>query len=121
MSDTTAFTGTSETAAARRADKSDQALHTAHTAFDKIQSSFSDLRQAAPALLDRATTQVEDLSRRTMARALETSHQVRDQAHRATDATAGYVREQPLKALLMATAAGALLAVMMGWMKRDRS
>lgn len=121
MSDTTVFTGSSEAAAARRAGKSDQALQSAHTALDKIQSSFSDLRQAAPALLDRATNQVEDLSRRTVARARETSHQVVDQAHRASEATTGYVREQPLKALLMATAAGALLAVMMGWMKRDRS
>ena len=39
-------------------------------------------------------------------------HQVRDSAHQASDKTVAYIREEPVKSMLIAAAAGAALAVL---------
>ncbi|MDN3920652.1 hypothetical protein [Roseateles violae] len=88
----------------------------AHNALDKA----DELRQAAPAALSRAAAQMEDLTRRTLDRARQAGTQMREQAQRAGDATAGYVREEPMKAVLIAAAAGALAAGVFAWLSRSR-
>lgn len=41
-------------------------------------------------------------------------------ATRAADRTRGYVEDRPLRALLMAAAAGAVVALLAEWLARDR-
>jgi ElaB/YqjD/DUF883 family membrane-anchored ribosome-binding protein len=76
---------------------------------------------AAPKVLTRAASQVEDLARRGIDRARETSAQVKDQVARVGDRSVGYVRDEPVKSLLIAAAAGAAVAGLLAWMTRSRT
>lgn len=78
------------------------ANHTLEAAQDKV----DNLRKQIPAVVDGAAERVE---------------RVRQKAVRAYDGTTTYVREEPVKAVLIAAAAGALLAGALGMVKRMRS
>lgn len=83
----------------RVALSADNALHGTQSAtnkvFDKLSSKVESLRERATPLLNKAS-----------ARAEVAGH---------------YVQDQPLKALLVAAAAGAALATLLGWMSRSRN
>ena len=78
------------------------ANNTLEAAHDKVDS----LRQQIPAAVDHAAERIE---------------RVKQKAVRAYDGTTTYVREEPVKAVLIAAAAGALLAGAFGIVKRMRS
>ena len=63
-------------------------------------------------LAEDAAASVQDLTNRSIERAREMSSQLRDRAYNAGSSTIGYVREQPLKTVLVAVAAGAAIAVL---------
>lgn len=86
-----------------------------------LQSTMSDLREKAPAVLGRAKAQVEDLTRRTIDRARDAGYHVRDRAVQAGDMTVGYIRDEPMKAVLIAAATGAAVAMLIGWLVRSSS
>jgi len=98
----------------------DQAIRStqraANQALDGLAGSVQDLRQQAAPLLDRATEQAGVLARRGADAVREGSRHVRDQALRASDGTLHYVREEPVKSMLIAAAIGAaLMALLSGW------
>jgi ElaB/YqjD/DUF883 family membrane-anchored ribosome-binding protein len=72
-------------------------------------------------MTDRATDQVGALARRSMDAMRESSQQWRDSARRASDHTARLVRTEPVKAMLIAAAAGAALMALVGMLTRSRS
>jgi ElaB/YqjD/DUF883 family membrane-anchored ribosome-binding protein len=90
----------------------------AHAAIDKAQNGIDELSRAAPAALSRAAAQMEDLTRRTMDRARQAGDQVREKAYRASDVTVGYIKDEPLKAMLIAAAVGAVAAGVFAWLAR---
>ena len=109
----------------------DQAADTANHLINKTQNAASSgektikdgldtLREAVPATLARASTQAEDLARAGVHKARAAGAQVAEQAHHVGDSTVSYVRQEPVKALLMAAAAGAAATVLIGWATRDR-
>ena len=49
------------------------------------------------------------------------SLQLRDKAYRASDSTVGYIKDEPVKAILMAVAAGAAIAALASLLSRSRS
>lgn len=63
-------------------------------------------------LAEDAAASVQDLTNRSIDRAREMSSHLRDRAYSAGSQTVGYVREQPLKTVLLAVAAGAAIAVL---------
>lgn len=63
-------------------------------------------------LAEDAAASVQDLTHRSIERAREMSSTLRDRAYNAGNQTIGYVREQPLKTVLVAVAAGAAIAVL---------
>lgn len=63
-------------------------------------------------LAEDAAASVHDLTNRSIERAREMSSALRDRAYNAGSQTVGYVREQPLKTVLLAVAAGAAIAVL---------
>jgi ElaB/YqjD/DUF883 family membrane-anchored ribosome-binding protein len=69
----------------------------------------------------RLVGQAEDLSRRGLERVRQAGTAVREQATRMGDQTVGYIKEEPLKAVLMAAAAGAFTALLVGWATRTRA
>jgi ElaB/YqjD/DUF883 family membrane-anchored ribosome-binding protein len=95
----------------------------ADTAADHLQASadhLSQMSQLAPSAFSRAAAQMDELTQRSMDRAREATHQVRDQAHRASDRAVGYIQHEPVKSMLFAVAAGAAVAMLAGWLARSR-
>ncbi|MFO1336893.1 MAG: hypothetical protein U1F53_01435 [Burkholderiaceae bacterium] len=90
-------------------------------AVDSLQCGVEGLRQAGPAALSRAAAQVEDFTRRSMAHARETGAQMRTQVSRAGERSVGYIRDEPVKSVLIAAAAGAAVAALVSWSMRSRA
>jgi ElaB/YqjD/DUF883 family membrane-anchored ribosome-binding protein len=107
----------------RAADKADAALEStksmAHSALDQIQSSVDDLRRAAPNAFARAATQVEDIAKRGMERAKDAGGVVRERAARVGDRGVSFVRDEPVKAVLIAAITGAAVAALVTWLVSD--
>jgi len=102
--------------AAQGADSGIKANETLTRLSDKVQ----DIKdQAAPAL-NRVASQAEALARRSMDAMRESSQQLRDKATRASDSTIGYIKDEPLKAILIAAATGAALMALISLMTRSR-
>ena len=109
----------------RAANKADQALQSTRRfgaeAAQAVQDGIDGLREGVPSAISRATAQAEDLTRRGMERARQASATVRDKAVQVSDQTVGYIKDEPVKAVLVAAAAGAVAALLIGWLTRSRS
>ena len=92
-------------------------------AFDSLAGSVQDLRQQAAPLIDRATSQASALAQRGADTVRETAQQLRERALRASDNTVNYIKDEPVKAMLIAAATGAGLMALLSLMTRsnDRS
>lgn len=105
--------------------KADEALgatrRAANSALDKLQDGVNELRADAPGALGRVAAQVDELTRRGIERARLASVDVRHRAERTGDRTVGYIKEQPVKSMLMAAATGAAVAALIGLLARSRS
>ena len=102
----------------------DQAIratqHVANSVVDSAANSLQDLRhQTAPAL-ERASERVSTMAQRSLDSVRETSQQLRLKAERASDNTVGYIREEPVKAVLIAAATGAALMALVSLVARSR-
>lgn len=105
-------------ASADHAIKSTQRV--ANEALDSLSGSVQNLRsQAAPAF-NRTSEQVGALAQRGVDALRDTTNQVRDRALRASDSTVGYIKDEPVKAVLIAAATGAALMALLSLMTRSR-
>jgi ElaB/YqjD/DUF883 family membrane-anchored ribosome-binding protein len=111
-------------AADRAAAKAERALESTKRvttdALDSLQKSVNDLRESIPASLGRSAAQVEDLARRGIERARQTSAAVGDRVGQAGERTTRYIQDEPVKAVLIAAAAGAATAMLLSWLGRSR-
>jgi ElaB/YqjD/DUF883 family membrane-anchored ribosome-binding protein len=99
--------------AARKAEQAlDSTQQVANSTLDSLKETVASARETAPAALSRAAEQVQELTRRGIERARDMSTDVRDKAQRAGDRTVGYIQDEPLKAVLIAAAAGAAVALL---------
>ena len=98
----------------------DAVKKSANDVITKLHNGVDELSEAGPALLSRIAAQLEDLSRRTLDRTRRAGTQAREQALRAGDATVGYIKDEPVKAVLIAATAGAVAAGLFTWMTRSR-
>ncbi|WP_114968617.1 hypothetical protein [Rhodoferax ferrireducens] len=71
-------------------------------------------------LADRAADQVNALAQRGVDGVLDASHLIRDRALRASDSTVGYIKDEPVKAMLIAAVAGAALMAIVSLLGRSR-
>lgn len=92
----------------------------ANEAFDRLSDRVEDARSHAAPLLNRLTEQAELAARRGVEVVRDRSAQVREKAQHATDTTVGYIREEPIKSVLIAAAAGAALVALMQLFGRAR-
>lgn len=92
----------------------------ANSAFDRLSDKVEDARNHAAPLLNRLTSQAEAAARRSADAVRDTSAQLRERAVRASDTTVGYIREEPVKSMLIAAATGAVLMALIGLMGRSR-
>lgn len=72
-------------------------------------------------VLNHAAQQADGLLQRGADALRDNRHQLQDRAERTQEQVNTYVREEPLKSLLMAVAAGALLTAVVGVVLRARS
>lgn len=125
MNSRTTAQSTANDLADQAASKADLALKStrrvANDALDSMESGVDSLRETVPAAFSRAAAQVEEITRRGLDRAKEASMGMRDQVYKAGDRTVGYIKDEPVKAVLVAAATGAAVALLVGWAMRSRS
>ena len=110
----------------------DQASHTAdnairssqrvaNDAINSLAGSAQDLRNEVAPLINRAGDQASALAQRGVNAVRDSSQHLRDTAQRATDGTVMYIKDEPLKSMLIAAATGAALMALVGMLSRSRS
>ena len=88
----------------------DQALkstqHVLNDAINNVTNSVHELQHQVKPLLGRAGDQVSSLAHNGIEHVLDTSRQMRDQAVIASRRSAKYVKDEPVKSVLIAAAIG---------------
>lgn len=128
MNPTNTTPSTSTTAydsmAQQATDKADQAIDNARKvadgALDSLQERASHLAAVAPGTLSRIAAQIDELTQRGVERAKLATETAKEQASRAGDRTVSYIKDEPVKSVLIAAAAGAALAALIGMMARTK-
>jgi len=92
----------------------------ANHAVDSAGNALQDLRHQTTPILERASEQVSAMAHRGLDSVRETSHQLRLKAEHASDTTVGYIRQEPVKAVLIAAATGAALMALVSLVARSR-
>ena len=82
---------------------------TADQALDRLSDTVEQARSKAGPMINKVTSQAEAAARRGMEAVRDTSQQLRDRALQAQDMTVAYVKDEPIKAMLIAAATGAVL------------
>jgi ElaB/YqjD/DUF883 family membrane-anchored ribosome-binding protein len=107
--------------AAHSADEAIRATKTyANHALDGVSGAVNEVRHQAAPLLNAASEQVNALAQRGVDAVKDGSQQLRERAQQASDKTAGYISQDPIKAMLIAAATGAALMALIGLMGRSR-
>jgi ElaB/YqjD/DUF883 family membrane-anchored ribosome-binding protein len=108
----------------RLAGSADEALrHTqalADNAADSLHKGVDDLRTRIPETVHSAALRAEELARRSLDRARDLANQARHRASDVRHATTERVQADPMKALLIAAAAGAATALLVRWLSQPR-
>lgn len=92
----------------------------ANPALDRVSSEVGDAHGAASQSLQRALDRTEQFGHHTLDAVRDGSQQLRRKAEGVTDASADYIRHEPIKSVLMAAAAGVALAALGSFFTRAR-
>ena len=92
----------------------------ANEALDSLAVRVQDMRHQAAPLLNRASEQASALAQRGVDAVRDTSQQLRDKALHASDSTVAYIKDEPVKAMLIAAATGAALMALISLISRSR-
>ncbi len=107
----------------RLAQKADHAIRStqsaANGALDSLANSVGEVRQQVAPAINQATEQVSALAQRGLDSVRNSSKQLMDSAHRVSDTTVSYVKEEPVKSILIAAATGAALMALISMMTRS--
>jgi ElaB/YqjD/DUF883 family membrane-anchored ribosome-binding protein len=93
----------------------------AHDTLDRLADQADSARAAAGAAFDDLSSGAAGLAHRGAQALRERSQYLHDQATHARDATRVYIQHDPLKAVLMAAAAGAALMLVANMLSRRSS
>lgn len=108
----------------RAATSADHAIrstqYAVNGALDTLAANVQDLRHQAAPLLERATGQANALVHRGADSVRATSQQLRAVARQTSDDTKGYIRDEPVKAVLIAAATGAVLMALLNLLGHSR-
>jgi ElaB/YqjD/DUF883 family membrane-anchored ribosome-binding protein len=92
----------------------------ADSAADRLHKGVDELRTRIPESVGSAALRAEDLARRSLDRARDLANQARHRASEVRHATTERVQADPMKALLIAAAAGAATALLVRWLSQPR-
>jgi ElaB/YqjD/DUF883 family membrane-anchored ribosome-binding protein len=93
----------------------------ANAALDSLAETVQDVRHQAAPLLNRASEQASALMQRGVDSVRDGSQRIRDNALRVSDNTVAYIKDEPVKAMLIAAATGAALMALISLMTRSRN
>ena len=83
-------------------------------------SSVDRAAQTAHEAIDRVAAKAEELARRSADAVRDRSADIKERAVRTSDMTIGYIKDEPVKAILIAAATGAVLMALVSLLNRDR-
>lgn len=93
----------------------------ANAAFDRLSDKVESVRDQAAPVIDRLSSQAEAVARRGVEAVRDTSAQLREKALKVSDSTVEYIKEEPLRSMLMAAATGATLMALIALLGRSRN
>lgn len=104
--------------------KADQAIRSTQRVTNEALNGLSDSVQHAgqrvAPIINRATEQAAALAQRSVDAVRNSTQQLRDKAMHASDTTASYIRNDPIKSVLIAAATGAALMALVSLLSRSR-
>lgn len=98
----------------------DQATQSVDSALSGLQDKVQDVRDQAAPVINRVAAKAQELASRSADAMRDRSQQLKEHAYRAQDVTVGYIKDEPLKSILIAAAAGAALMALVQLLTRDR-
>lgn len=128
-SPTTSFTpATASDAAKRVVDKSAEAAQealsnsrrAANRTFDGLSNRVDSVQEVAAPAVQHAVERTQQVSHQAMDLVRNGAQQLRDQAQHARDASVVYVRQEPIKSVVIAAAVGAGLMAIASLLMRSR-
>ena len=100
----------------------DQALNTtrqaANSAIDGLGNAANQLRDDTMPVIDRISEQAQAIARQGIDAVRDQSLHLQARARRTSDDTLHYIRDEPVKAVLIAAATGAMLVALAGLLMR---
>ena len=90
----------------------------ANAALDSLSDKVESVRDQASPLINRLSAKAEAAASRGAEVVRETSAQLREKALRAQDTTVGYIKDEPVKSMLIAAATGAALMALISLASR---
>ena len=93
----------------------------ANDTLDRLSDQVSEVRSHVAPVIGRVAGEAEELAQRGIGAVRDGSGKLRDSAARASDRTIAYIRDEPVKAVLVAAAAGAALVTLASLFGRARS
>lgn len=115
-------TDTSNPLSDRAAEAADHAIkagqRVANDALDGLSGTVQDMRHQAAPLLNRVSEQAASMTEHGVHAIRDSAEHLRERAVRASDSTLNYVKHEPVKAVLIAAATGALLMAALSLMTR---
>ena len=106
------------------AASADQAIRStqrvANEALDGLAGSVQDLREHAAPIVDRVAERASALAHHGVDAVRERSHRLSESAHRVAGGTRSYVRDEPVKSLLIAAAIGAAMMGLLAFLAGSR-
>lgn len=106
------------------AQSADQAIRStqrvANKALDNLASTAQEMGRDVAPLLNRAADRANELTQRGVDAFRDTSRQVRERAQRASETTVTYIKDEPVKAMLIAAAVGAAVMALLSLRGRSR-
>lgn len=97
-----------------------QGITATHQALDGLAGGVQSLRDQASPRLDGAKAQASAMLHRGVDALRDGSQQVRAKAHQASESTTHYIQQEPVKAVLIAAATGAVLMALVSLLTRSR-
>jgi len=91
----------------------------ANEALDSLAGGVEGLRHQATPVLNRVGEQASTLAHRGVDAVRDGSQKLRDRAVQASDTTVAYIKDEPVKSMLIAAATGAALMALVSLMGRS--
>lgn len=110
-----------ENFAQRAANKAEQGIESTRQTANQALDKASELSQTVPSLLSQFSDQIQEAARRGIEQAKCLSRDTKDKVNAAGERAVTYVKDEPVKSILIAAATGAAAAALIGWLARSRN